>query len=149
MKQLLAICALAVSFNTYSSCTDDFNTGITQYDLGMSYFEQGNQSYQEAVDESRGQGRRSVICNALLKSNTGFDVATNSFNGCTTSFDNASTSCTGRSSDIALANKGVCVENYSIAKGNYQQILSTLKTTCFKASKGSEIILDTEVIQAL
>ena len=148
MKQLIAICALAVSFNTYSACSDDFNEGIAQYELAMKYFNQGSASYQAAVDESNGQGRRSVICNALLKSNTGFDVATNSFNTCIQSFANAANSCSGESRTIALENQEVCTGNHDVARGNYAQILSTLKATCFKSSKSEKVSLP-ESIQEL
>ncbi len=141
MKQLIAICALAVSFNTYSTCTDDFNQGIAQYEFAMNYFESGSANYQIAVDESRGQGRRSVVCNALVKSNTGFDVATSSFSKCIESFTSAASSCSGQSRDIALENKDVCVGNHDIAKGNYEQILSTLKATCFKSEESGDLNL--------
>ncbi|WP_372653504.1 hypothetical protein [Halobacteriovorax sp.] len=142
MKLLIAICALAVSFTTYSSCSEDFNKGISQFENAMNYFEDGSQSFQRALDESRGQGRRSVICGALLKSNTGFDVATRTFNSCIDSFTKASNSCSGESRTIALENKGVCVGNHDVAKGNYEQVLSTLKATCFKASESVDIDLN-------
>ena len=145
MKQLIAICALAVSFTTYSACTDDFNQGIAQYELAMNYFESGSANYQLAVDESRGQGRRSIVCDALIKSNTGFDVATNSFSKCIESFTSATSSCSGQSRDIALENKDVCVGNHDVARGNYQQILSTLKATCFKSEESGVINLSENI----
>ncbi|GEM_PF-6146861 len=148
MKLIIAICALAVSFTTYSSCSEDFNKGISQFEFAMSYFEEGSQNFQIALDESRGQGRADVICGALIKSNTGFDVATSTFNGCIESFTKASNSCSGQSRNIALENKDVCVGNHNVAKGNYEQVLATLKATCFKNAKNINIELS-ESIQEL
>ena len=144
MKIIIAICALAVTFTSYSSCSEDFNKGISQFEYAMSYFQEGSQNFQLALDESRGQGRRSVICDALLKSNTGFDVATTTFSSCIDSFTQASNSCSGQSRNTALENREVCVGNQDVAKGNYEHVLSTLKATCFISSKGGEIkLIDT------
>ncbi|WP_417335260.1 hypothetical protein [Halobacteriovorax marinus] len=139
MKKLITICALAASFTTFADCTNSFNKGVTQYNLGASYFQDGMNHYQRAVDESRGQGRRSIICEALLKSNTGFDVATRSFLSCTTAFGEAASSCSGTTGQIARDNQQTCAENHSVSEDNYTAILETLKATCF-GEEGNTLI---------
>lgn len=137
MKKLIALGVIAISMNANASCTDDFNKGLSEFDFGMSYFNSGSSSYQRAVDESRGQGRRTVICSHLLKSTTGFDVAKESFVKCEASFGSAIASCSGQSSDIARENAGVCTGNKDVAVNNYQQVALTLKRTCFKSEESS------------
>jgi hypothetical protein len=139
MKKLFTIAALALSMNTYATCTDDFNKGLSEYDFAMTYFNSGASFYQQAVDESRGQARRSVICAHLLKSTTGFDVAKSSFTNCESAFTSAISSCQGQSSDIARENAGVCTGNKDVALNNYQQVSLTLRRTCFAAKSSSSL----------
>lgn len=138
MKKFIALCAITMSFNTFANCTEDFNKGISEYEFAMNYFDSGSSSYQAAVDESRGQGRRSVICDHLVKSTTGFDVATKSFTNCTEAFNSAISSCSGQSSTVAGENKVVCSGNLDVASDNYRQVFLTLKRTCF-VSKNSAV----------
>jgi len=135
MKKFIALCAITMSFSTFANCTEDFNTGISEYEFAMNYFDDGASSYQAAVDESRGQGRRSIICAKLIKATTGFDVATKSFTNCTAAFDSAISSCSGQSSTVAGENKAVCSGNLGVAADNYRQVLITLKRTCFISKK--------------
>ncbi|WP_127718412.1 hypothetical protein [Halobacteriovorax sp. HLS] len=141
MKKLIALGVIVLSMNANAACTEDFNKGLSEFDFAMTYFNTGASSYQLAVDESRGQGRRSVICSHLLKSTTGFDVAKSSFTNCGSAFNSAISSCSGQSSDIARENAGVCAENTEVATNNYQQVALTLKRTCFIAAESGNIIL--------
>jgi hypothetical protein len=145
MKKLIALGVIAISMNAGATCTEDFNKGLSEFDFGMTYFNSGASSYQLAVDESRGQGRRSVICSHLLKSTTGFDVAKESFVKCESSFGSAISSCSGQSSDIARENAGVCTGNKDVAANNYQQVALTLKRTCFIQEESSSKIILPEI----
>ncbi len=142
MKKLIALGVIAISMNANASCTDDFNGGMNEFDFGMTYFNSGSASYQLAVDESRGQARRSVICSHLMKSTTGFDVANSSFTNCEAAFTSAISSCQGQSSQVARENAGVCTGNKDVALNNYQQVSLTLRRTCFATEEASEIELE-------
>ena len=145
MKKLIAIGVIAISMNANATCSDDFNKGLSEFEFGMTYFNSGSSSYQLAVDESRGQGRRSVVCSHLLKSTTGFDVAKESFVKCESSFGLAIASCSGQSSDIARENTGVCAGNKGVAINNYRQVALTLKRTCFISEESSKEITLPEI----
>ncbi|OUR93668.1 hypothetical protein A9Q84_19575 [Halobacteriovorax marinus] len=145
MKKFIALCAITMSFGAYASCTEDFNKGISEYEFAMNYFDSGASAYQAAVDESRGQGRRSVVCANLLKSTTGFDVATKSFTNCTSAFGSAVNSCSGQSSTVAGENQAVCSGNLNVASNNYRQALLTLKRTCFISKKSAVSEIQEEI----
>ena len=135
MKKIIALGVIVLSMNTNASCTEDFDKGLNYFEFAMTYFNDGANNYQQAVDESRSQGRRSVICSHLLKSTTGFDVAQKSFSDCGVHFGAAAISCSGESSQIARENSGVCAENTEVATNNYQQIAQLLRNTCFTSEK--------------
>lgn len=139
MKNILIFLITLFSFNTFANCSDDFNEGISEYQFAAKYFESGVNAYNKALELSQtGNADFLVICNLLVNSVSGFNVAKTSYGSCTSAFDRAISSCSGSDSDSARNNKEVCENNSSVASDNEGVLRNLLKNTCFKRSSQLE-----------
>ena len=133
MRILTILFILLFSPIGHSACSDDFNTGLKEYGFATGYFESGLTAYNTALDLSRnGSSDFLKICNLLVDSVTGFNVAKNSYLNCSDSFNQAVSSCSEEDSRQAGLNKDVCLGNEDIASGNHTVLRNLLKNTCFK-----------------
>ena len=147
MKSILLGTLILFSANTFASCNDDFNAGISEYNFAAKYFDSGLNSYNRAVALSRTSNPNLVtICNLLVDSVSGFSVSNDSYTNCTNSFNSAMASCSGQDRVLASDNKKVCSGNQEIALDNHSTVLNLLKNTCYKASLATDSIEQVDLI---
>ena len=141
MKLFFIFIFFIFSANTFSSCDDDFNNGLSDYNFAAKYFQSGTQNYEEAVRLSRSTNPDIIeICNKLVDSVTGFNVAKNSYSNCSSNFNLAASSCRGDDSVQAGKNRDICIGNESIASDNHTTLRTLLRNTCFRASTHLEYV---------
>lgn len=140
MKFFLSVLLLlSLNSNSFAGCSEDFNSGMQSYGFASTYFQKGLDNYERAVTLSRqGSSDFMKICNLLVDSVTGFNVATDSYTNCGNSFDRAMRSCSFEDAQLAEANKKVCVGNIDIAAGNHSILRDLLAKSCFKRSSSLE-----------
>ena len=141
MKTILISLLLFLTFNAFADCVTDYNGGIGEYEHAASYFDNGLNAYNKAVELSQaGNPDFTQICDLLVDSTSGFSTSKDFYLRCTESFSAATTSCSGSDSDNAKKNKEVCIGNYSIALDNFNAIKNLLKKSCFRNSKELEFV---------
>jgi hypothetical protein len=143
MKKILVTLALGLTVNSYATCADHFDTGITEYNFAARYFESGMNAYNEAVAMSRSSNPNFLaICNKLVDSVSGFSVAKNSYGTCESEFTTAIGVCSGQDSTQAAQNAEVCAGNKNIANDNLTTMLGLLRNTCYKGSGTTDLDVD-------
>ncbi len=139
LKISFLLLLITLSTQSLADCTEDFSKGMYEFGFASKYFQKGVDSYNRAIAESRTSNPDyTKICDEVVKSVTGFDVAKDAFWDCAGSFNQASTSCTGDDADNSTANKKLCLDNQTVAANNYKVVKKSLTDVCIKATEELE-----------